>query len=67
VRGIKKMQLLLGLAILTILMFMGKFYYSSCKNTANEFVVKYLEENNEIHKEDGEYGENSAFNRTIRT
>ena len=60
------MKFLLGLPILIILIFMGKFYYGSCKNTADEFVHKYMEEKNEMHKEDGRHGENSDFDRTIR-
>jgi hypothetical protein len=60
------MKFLLGLSILIILIFMGKFYYSSCKNTADEFVHKYMEEKSEMHKEDGKHGENSDFDRTIR-
>jgi hypothetical protein len=37
------MKFLLGLSILIILIFMGMFYYHFCKNTADEFVNKYIE------------------------
>ena len=31
---------------------MGMFYYRSCKKTADEFVNKYIEEKDEMKKED---------------
>ena len=46
------MKFLLGLSIFIILLFMGIFYYHSCKKTADEFVHKYIEEKNEMKKED---------------
>ena len=44
------MKFLLGLSIFIILLFMGIFYYHSCKKTADEFVHKYIEEKNEMKK-----------------
>jgi len=60
------MKFLLGLSILIILIFMGIYYYRSCKKTGDEFVLKYIEEEDEINREDGKHGENSCFDRTIR-
>jgi hypothetical protein len=38
------MKFLLGLSTLIILLFMGMFYYSSCKKTADDLVRKIIEE-----------------------
>jgi len=50
VRGVKIMEFLLGLSILIILIFMGIYYYRSCKKTGDECVNKYIEENDEMQK-----------------
>ena len=60
------MKFLLGLSILIILIFMGIYYYRSCKKTGDECVNKYIEENDGMQKKDGKHGENSCFDRTIR-
>jgi len=46
------MKFLLGLLILIILLFIGMFNYRSCKKTADELVHKYIEERDEMKKED---------------
>jgi len=46
------MKFLNGLSILIILLFMGMFYYRFCKKTADELVHKYIEEKDEMKKED---------------
>lgn len=46
------MKFLLGLSILIILLFIGMSYYSFCKKTADEFVNKYIDEKDEMKKED---------------
>lgn len=61
------MKFLLGLSTLIILLYMGVFYFRSCKKTGDEYVNKYIEENDEMQRKDGRHGENSAFDRTIRT
>ena len=43
---------LLGLLIFIILFFIGMFNYRSYKKTADELVRKYIEERDEIKKED---------------
>jgi len=47
------MKFLNGLSILIILLFMGMFYYRFCKKTADELVHKYIEEKDEMKKEEG--------------
>lgn len=46
------MKFLNGLSILIILLFMGGYYYRSCKKTADEFVNEYIEEKDEMKKAD---------------
>lgn len=60
------MKFLFGLSILIILLFIGIFYYRFCKNTAYEFIQKYIEEKGQIKKEDGNHGENSDYNQPTR-
>ena len=41
------MKFLLGLSVLIILLFMGMFYYRSCKNLADELLHEYIEARDE--------------------
>jgi hypothetical protein len=54
-------KFLLGLSALIILFFMGLLYSRSCKKTADDFLQKYIEENNVMLRKDGRYGEDSVF------
>jgi hypothetical protein len=60
-RGVSVMKFLLGLSALIILFFMGLLYSRSCKKTADDFLQKYIEENNVMLRKDGRYGEDSVF------
>jgi hypothetical protein len=55
------MKFLLGLSALIILFFMGLLYSRSCKKSADDFLHKYIEENDAMVRKDGRYGENSVF------
>ena len=55
------MKFLLGLLALIILLFIGLLYSRSCKKTADDFLHKYIEENDLMRRKDGRHGENSVF------
>jgi len=55
------MKFLLGLSALIIIFFMGLLYSRSCTKTADDFLQKYIEENDVMGRKDGGHGENSVF------
>jgi hypothetical protein len=55
------MKFILGLSTLIILFYMGVFYFRSCKKTGDEYVNKYIKENDVMGRKDGGHGENSVF------
>ena len=48
------MEFLLGLLILIILLFMGMFYYRSCKKSADKLMYIYIKERDEMEKKEDE-------------